>query len=57
MVCQLEVKAVAEFGQDDSGVVVVEAADGERGVLQDSVVGDVEDAGRELAILADVMSA
>ena len=39
---QLELEAVAEFGVDLAGVVVVEAAEGEAVVEQDAVVGDVD---------------
>ena len=37
----LEFEAVAEFGVDLAGVVVVEAAEGEAVVEQDAAVGDV----------------
>ena len=37
----LEVEAVAEFGVDLAGIVVVEAAEGEAVVEQDAAVGDV----------------
>ena len=38
----LELEAVAEFGVDLAGVVVVEAAEGEAVVEQDAVVGYVD---------------
>src|SRR5690348_10259677 len=42
-----EVEAIAHLGGDHARVVEVEAADGNGVVEQDSVVGDVEDVGRE----------
>ena len=46
-------EAVAEFGGDEAGIVVMESADGDGVVEQDAVVGDVEDVGGELPVFAD----